>query len=659
MCKFTSKKRSNKRRTVCIKVAIVGVEPRSVLETMQLVVVAIVHELLIMSTIRLNNKCKNKKANPIARFASFERKVRACLILVRQMEIPHEDQSSHYDHEKDKFAYLSMRDRIELGKRQVQQSQWGSKYALNGDDSYEHTVGECLTIPTMRDMYGYQSSYSSSWNNHPNLTTHPQPQPSMSTSSLEQAILKISKVMEDFVGEQQKINSHLNEKIDNMESSINLTNLDIARGKRKLPPQPHHNLQGTNAKRSRKVLKIDTLVGDCYDNSMDQPSIENHKVQDDKGLPEPFKASTSPGKRRETNSLGPNGKDANFVWDPGGIQHEGHIWSTFSSPFYTYYIPFRSLGSQKSNTSNGVQIGVETKKLWSLQENWTELSGNFAHLNPRCENSFAPCETPPGTRVPNFAHRFKPIFKHRAKQGAKISHTTIQGAKEFISRCENLKSKVRILFQTSVSHTTIQGVKIFVHRVKPSPGTRVPFCTPQATFHRTMAETRCELKVHIGIAHHNSRRLCKAERNVAAAPNFATVRHVFGEVPGVQIMHTIYRFKAYEVRNPVLQTVHDLDLNRRSYGRFKTDGAEPFQISESQESNGSNHVRFGAELRKIWPSEDNCIKLRDNFAHHCSRCEFLSPLCENFAHLKSTCEIGTPTCEFSPVSADSTRDLFF
>ncbi|RVX23422.1 hypothetical protein CK203_000009 [Vitis vinifera] len=261
------------------------------------------------------------------------------------MEIPHEDQISHYDHENDKFAYLSMRDRIESGKRKVQQSQWGSKYALNGDDSYEHTVGECPTIPTVRDMCGYQSSYTSSWNNHPNLPTQPQPQPSMSTSSLEQAILKISKVMEDFVGEQQKINSHLNEKIDNLESSINvrmegvyndlslriekvqdsiekLTNLDIARGKRKLPPQPHHNLQGTNAKRSRKVLKIDTLVGDFYDNSMDQPSIKNHKVQDGKGLPEPFKASTSLGKRRETNSLGPNGKDANFVWDPGRIQHE-------------------------------------------------------------------------------------------------------------------------------------------------------------------------------------------------------------------------------------------------------------------------------------------------------------------------------------------------
>ena len=34
----------------------------------------------------------------------------------------------------------------------------------------------------------------------------------------------------------------------------------------------------------------------------------------------------------------------------------------------------------------------------------------------------------------------------------------------------------------------------------------------------------------------------------------------------------------------------------------------PFQISGSQESNASNRVRFGAEMRKIWPSEDNCIK---------------------------------------------------
>ncbi|RVW75934.1 hypothetical protein CK203_051846 [Vitis vinifera] len=295
------------------------------------------------------------------------------------MEIPHEDQSSHYDHEKDKFAYLSMRDRIELGKRQVQQSQWGSKYVLNEDISMKAKLAsmarrieefELRNVHTEAQPQDMPTSFE--YINHPNLATQPQPQPSMSTSSLEQAILKISKVMEDFVGEQQKINSHLNEKIDNMESSINvrmegvyndlslriekvqdsiekLTNLDIARGKRKLPPQPHHNLQGTNAKRSRKVLMIDTLVGDCYDNSMDQPSIENHKVQDDKGLLEPFKASTSPGKRREMNSHGLNGKDANFVWDPGGIQHEvgvpiapsAKIFAAAKPPLGTR-VPFRS-----------------------------------------------------------------------------------------------------------------------------------------------------------------------------------------------------------------------------------------------------------------------------------------------------------------------------
>ena len=47
----------------------------------------------------------------------------------------------------------------------------------------------------------------------------------------------------------------------------------------------------------------------------------------------------------------------------------------------------------------------------------------------------------------------------------------------------------------------------------------------------------------------------------------------------------------------------------------------PFQSSGSQESNASNSVRFGAEMRKIWPSEDNCSRLVRN-SHNTSRlCE--------------------------------------
>ena len=121
----------------------------------------------------------------------------------------------------------------------------------------------------------------------------------------------------------------------------------------------------------------------------------------------------------------------------------GHISSTFSSPFYTYYIPFRSSVSQESNASNGIQIGVATKKLWSLQKNYTELSGNFAHLNPRCEKFRTVRNTSWHTSA--ISHTSNP-FSHRAKQGAKISHTTIQGAKISVQGA-------------SISHDAIQGAK--------------------------------------------------------------------------------------------------------------------------------------------------------------------------------------------------------
>ena len=39
----------------------------------------------------------------------------------------------------------------------------------------------------------------------------------------------------------------------------------------------------------------------------------------------------------------------------------------------------------------------------------------------------------------------------------------------------------------------------------------------------------------------------------------------------------------------------------------------PFQRSGIQESNSSNRVQFGAKMRKIWPSEDNCSRLVRNF----------------------------------------------
>ena len=39
-----------------------------------------------------------------------------------------------------------------------------------------------------------------------------------------------------------------------------------------------------------------------------------------------------------------------------------------------------------------------------------------------------------------------------------------------------------------------------------------------------------------------------------------------------------------------------------------------FESLGSQESNTSNSVQIRAEIKKLWPLEDNCTKLKDNFA---------------------------------------------
>ena len=87
--------------------------------------------------------------------------------------------------------------------------------------SYEHLVEEYPTIPVDREIFGgqanvigqfkpnnnasYGNTYNSSWRNHPNFSWKaraPQyqqsDQPSQQSSSLEQAIVNLSKVMGDF-----------------------------------------------------------------------------------------------------------------------------------------------------------------------------------------------------------------------------------------------------------------------------------------------------------------------------------------------------------------------------------------------------------------------------------------------------------------------------
>ncbi|KAJ9678890.1 hypothetical protein PVL29_020938 [Vitis rotundifolia] len=156
--------------------------------------------------------------------------------------------------------------------------------------SCEHLVEECPTLLAVREMFGdqvnvigqfkpnnnpsYGNTYNSNWRNHPNFSWKPRapqymqqsqvPQPA---SNLEQAIVNLSKVVGDFVGDQKSINAQLSQRIDSVENTLNkrmdgmqndlsqkinnlqysisrLTNLKTVQEKGSFPSQPHQNPKG-------------------------------------------------------------------------------------------------------------------------------------------------------------------------------------------------------------------------------------------------------------------------------------------------------------------------------------------------------------------------------------------------------------------------------
>ncbi|RVW28375.1 hypothetical protein CK203_105828 [Vitis vinifera] len=131
--------------------------------------------------------------------------------------------------------------------------------------SYEHLVEECPAISAEREMFRdqanvvgqfkpnnnapYGNTYNSSWRNHPNFswkaraTQYQQPDPpSQQSSSLEQAIANLSKVVGDFVGNQEATNAQINQRIDRVEMQE----------KGRFPSQPHQNPKGVHEVESQE-----------------------------------------------------------------------------------------------------------------------------------------------------------------------------------------------------------------------------------------------------------------------------------------------------------------------------------------------------------------------------------------------------------------------
>ncbi|RVW19638.1 hypothetical protein CK203_116652 [Vitis vinifera] len=130
--------------------------------------------------------------------------------------------------------------------------------------SCDHVVDECPTMPALEKPSKFF------WKPRPPpYQPQAQTQAPQQTSSVEQAIVNLSKVMGDFVGEQKAINSQLHQKIENVESSqikrmegmqndlsqkidniqysiSRLTNLNTVNEKGKFPSQPSQNPKGVH-----------------------------------------------------------------------------------------------------------------------------------------------------------------------------------------------------------------------------------------------------------------------------------------------------------------------------------------------------------------------------------------------------------------------------
>ena len=104
-------------------------------------------------------------------------------------------------------------------------------------------------------------------------------------------------------------------------------------------------------------------------------------------------------------------------------------------------------------------------------------------------------------------------------------------------------------------------------------------------------------------------------KRTAAAVFFRT----FGVLLEVHFLHTIYHFKALEVKNPTLQTMHDLELKWGRYGLRKTTAPGLCEIRTTPSG-----------CAKLVRNSHNTFKIRTIHAW----------------------------CEFSSVFADSTLDLF-
>ena len=129
------------------------------------------------------------------------------------MEPPHEEQYSEYLVESNPRAYMTMRDHRNLAWKN--QQPWERN--PNPPRSMRDYRDQWMSAP----VYSVTPTYAPP--PHPQYASWSHPQPPHPISPIEQAILDLTKLVGDAVGEQKKLNAQLSHKIYTMENPLEQT----------------------------------------------------------------------------------------------------------------------------------------------------------------------------------------------------------------------------------------------------------------------------------------------------------------------------------------------------------------------------------------------------------------------------------------------------
>ena len=125
-----------------------------------------------------------------------------------QMEPPHEEQ---YSQERNPRSYMSMRDYRSLP--------WQNQQLLGRNPNPNRCMRDYRDQWMSAPVYSIPSTYAPPAS--PHFASTPQPQQPPTSSPVEQAILNLSKLVDNFIEEQRIVDVQANKEIDIVESSLN------------------------------------------------------------------------------------------------------------------------------------------------------------------------------------------------------------------------------------------------------------------------------------------------------------------------------------------------------------------------------------------------------------------------------------------------------